>query len=272
MDVIILFPVYHALSRRLGIAFRIGGIGLYTLRCFYSIFVITFMSVLILTPASKSEIMALVVESVDFIVTLYPLLHFLLQLFNLKIISLCVNYATLFLVCFQCLLLIIMTNIVLLGGYLTELRWPFAIATVHWVFTIFLAIMANNVIFCTAFMFNLRGFFVNEEDVEGSGGAEEDDINATTVTQFFVRNFMDHLSLTSETVKEDATENAEEHVCSICLCAYEEKEEVRLLPCRHHFHKECIDTWFTSHNRCPLCRERPRRVRHNRRNNRNDNQ
>lgn len=30
---------------------------------------------------------------------------------------------------------------------------------------------------------------------------------------------------------------------------------MRILPkCRHEFHAECIDMWFSSHSTCPLCR------------------
>ena len=28
-----------------------------------------------------------------------------------------------------------------------------------------------------------------------------------------------------------------------------------VLPCRHSFHRTCIEAWETNHNSCPLCRE-----------------
>ncbi|KAH7678680.1 Zinc finger RING/FYVE/PHD-type protein [Dioscorea alata] len=43
--------------------------------------------------------------------------------------------------------------------------------------------------------------------------------------------------------------------CSVCLSKIEEGEKMRILPkCRHEFHAECIDMWFSSHSTCPLCR------------------
>ncbi|OWM65874.1 hypothetical protein CDL15_Pgr015299 [Punica granatum] len=43
--------------------------------------------------------------------------------------------------------------------------------------------------------------------------------------------------------------------CAVCLCEFEAKDKLRLLPkCSHAFHMECIDTWLLSHSTCPLCR------------------
>lgn len=43
--------------------------------------------------------------------------------------------------------------------------------------------------------------------------------------------------------------------CSVCLAAFDANDCLRLLPeCSHAFHSDCIDTWFRSHNTCPLCR------------------
>eukprot|EP00921_Rhytidocystis_pertsovi_P015908 GHVQ01025176.1.p1 GENE.GHVQ01025176.1~~GHVQ01025176.1.p1 ORF type:complete len:509 (+),score=53.98 GHVQ01025176.1:1434-2960(+) len=40
--------------------------------------------------------------------------------------------------------------------------------------------------------------------------------------------------------------------CAICLCSYRRNEVIRLLPCRHFFHRRCIDRWFSSNNTCPM--------------------
>ena len=44
--------------------------------------------------------------------------------------------------------------------------------------------------------------------------------------------------------------------CSICQEENDENicEIVRILNCKHAFHIDCIDTWFTEHNKCPECR------------------
>ncbi|KAI3997183.1 hypothetical protein MKX01_009027 [Papaver californicum] len=43
--------------------------------------------------------------------------------------------------------------------------------------------------------------------------------------------------------------------CVVCLSEFEERETVKMIPyCGHVFHPECIDTWFSTHVSCPLCR------------------
>ncbi|CAL5407388.1 unnamed protein product [Camellia sinensis] len=44
-------------------------------------------------------------------------------------------------------------------------------------------------------------------------------------------------------------------MCAVCLCEFEDGEELRTMPeCVHSFHVECIDMWLYSHSTCPLCR------------------
>eukprot|EP00658_Telonema_sp_P-2_P024785 TRINITY_DN19978_c0_g1_i5.p1 TRINITY_DN19978_c0_g1~~TRINITY_DN19978_c0_g1_i5.p1 ORF type:complete len:106 (+),score=27.29 TRINITY_DN19978_c0_g1_i5:128-445(+) len=44
--------------------------------------------------------------------------------------------------------------------------------------------------------------------------------------------------------------------CSICLCEYEEEEELRAMPsCTHVFHVTCIDEWLVLNQSCPVCRQ-----------------
>jgi hypothetical protein len=43
--------------------------------------------------------------------------------------------------------------------------------------------------------------------------------------------------------------------CAICIAEFADGEEGRLLPrCGHRFHARCVDTWFSFHTTCPLCR------------------
>uniref|UniRef100_A0A0K2UHB5 RING-type E3 ubiquitin transferase n=1 Tax=Lepeophtheirus salmonis TaxID=72036 RepID=A0A0K2UHB5_LEPSM len=42
--------------------------------------------------------------------------------------------------------------------------------------------------------------------------------------------------------------------CTICLCEFEEEEDVRRLPCMHLFHVFCVDRWLGLNKRCPICR------------------
>jgi len=44
--------------------------------------------------------------------------------------------------------------------------------------------------------------------------------------------------------------------CPICLGNFEEKESIKLLPCGHGFHPECIGPWMADRkDSCPICRQ-----------------
>jgi len=44
--------------------------------------------------------------------------------------------------------------------------------------------------------------------------------------------------------------------CPICLAEFKEKTRIKLLPCDHGFHPECIEPWISQHkDSCPMCRE-----------------
>lgn len=46
-------------------------------------------------------------------------------------------------------------------------------------------------------------------------------------------------------------------MCSICLENFKNEEQLRVLPCRHYFHNECVDEWFLNKLEmasCPMCR------------------
>ncbi|XP_061375789.1 probable E3 ubiquitin-protein ligase XERICO [Gastrolobium bilobum] len=43
--------------------------------------------------------------------------------------------------------------------------------------------------------------------------------------------------------------------CCVCLSRFQANQEVSELPCKHFFHKGCLDKWFDNkHTTCPLCR------------------
>lgn len=41
--------------------------------------------------------------------------------------------------------------------------------------------------------------------------------------------------------------------CRICLCDYEETDELGILPCKHSFHYSCIQEWGKRKPNCPYC-------------------
>jgi len=53
----------------------------------------------------------------------------------------------------------------------------------------------------------------------------------------------------------DGTDESGQLGCSICTEDFTKGEEVRVLPCNHKFHPECVDPWLLNvSGTCPLCR------------------
>ncbi|XP_029950661.1 RING finger protein 150a [Salarias fasciatus] len=42
--------------------------------------------------------------------------------------------------------------------------------------------------------------------------------------------------------------------CAVCIEGYRPNDVVRILPCRHVFHKHCVDPWLQDHRTCPMCK------------------
>jgi hypothetical protein len=57
--------------------------------------------------------------------------------------------------------------------------------------------------------------------------------------------------LTAEKIKNIRNKN----ICCICLSTFSSGSDVKLLPCKHCFHEECIDKWINKCNSCPICRQ-----------------
>uniref|UniRef100_A0A7S2SC38 RING-type domain-containing protein n=1 Tax=Rhizochromulina marina TaxID=1034831 RepID=A0A7S2SC38_9STRA len=54
-------------------------------------------------------------------------------------------------------------------------------------------------------------------------------------------------AIQAETAEVDTT-------CPICLGTFEKDMEVRVLPCKHFFHPQCVDEWLRLNSTCPSCR------------------
>jgi len=42
--------------------------------------------------------------------------------------------------------------------------------------------------------------------------------------------------------------------CVICQIEFENNEKVKVLPCKHCYHKECIEAWLKDQKVCPFCK------------------
>ncbi|XP_061644538.1 E3 ubiquitin-protein ligase RNF130 isoform X2 [Phyllopteryx taeniolatus] len=61
--------------------------------------------------------------------------------------------------------------------------------------------------------------------------------------------------LTTRTVKKgDKETDPDFNHCAVCIEAYQLNDVVRILPCKHVFHKACVDPWLHEHCTCPMCK------------------
>lgn len=54
--------------------------------------------------------------------------------------------------------------------------------------------------------------------------------------------------------KGDKETESEFDNCAVCIEGYKANDVVRILPCRHVFHKHCVDPWLQDHRTCPMCK------------------
>ena len=52
----------------------------------------------------------------------------------------------------------------------------------------------------------------------------------------------------------DVTVGQLDKTCTICMDNYELGSKIRMLPCFHFFHRDCVDPWLKRNRECPVCR------------------
>ena len=56
--------------------------------------------------------------------------------------------------------------------------------------------------------------------------------------------------------KVESVDGPAQEACAICVDDFQEGDNMRVLPCNHHFHLKCIDEWLINHSDlCPLCKK-----------------
>lgn len=83
----------------------------------------------------------------------------------------------------------------------------------------------------------IQGFLVfNRPEVKG---ASKKEINRLPTERFAADEF---------------AEKGYDGQCAICIAEFEHLEVIRVLRCKHVFHKECVDEWLSLNGTCPICR------------------
>ena len=59
-------------------------------------------------------------------------------------------------------------------------------------------------------------------------------------------------SMASEKLKDNKFNNES---CAICLNKFKPNKRIRKLFCNHVYHKKCIDKWFSTNVKCPICKQ-----------------
>ena len=67
----------------------------------------------------------------------------------------------------------------------------------------------------------------------------------------FKYQLREQLNGTNQTEDDSEVSNT---VCAVCCDEFNTEEEVRVLPCLHFYHRECIDQWLMYHRQCPICK------------------
>ncbi|KAJ0830455.1 putative transcription factor C2H2 family [Helianthus annuus] len=66
------------------------------------------------------------------------------------------------------------------------------------------------------------------------------------------KSFIDNLPLV--TLKKGDLNDDDTVICAVCKDEILMEERVTQLPCKHHYHGECIVPWLSIRNTCPVCR------------------
>lgn len=61
-------------------------------------------------------------------------------------------------------------------------------------------------------------------------------------------------SLSSAILTAPSNSSEEVDKCTICLNGFTGGDHMRMLPCMHQYHSECIDEWLRRHATCPICK------------------
>lgn len=108
---------------------------------------------------------------------------------------------------------------------------------------------------CTTIEQNLGSFerHVNENTEQNSKKKEKRTVERSFFKQTFSWKEKKKIKLINSE-NDNVNLRRPASACPICLIDYEFHDDIRKLPCKHYFHKKCIDHWLIVNSTCPTCR------------------
>ncbi|EAS00853.3 C3HC4 type (RING finger) zinc finger protein (macronuclear) [Tetrahymena thermophila SB210] len=87
-------------------------------------------------------------------------------------------------------------------------------------------------------------YFLSHGNMEGFDYSNDGGLNENQLKDFPVHKFQKKPGMSQDLLN-----------CPVCLCEFEEGEEVKILDCCHSYHSNCIDEWLKKNTHCPVCKQ-----------------
>ncbi|KAL4449954.1 hypothetical protein ABPG74_015073 [Tetrahymena malaccensis] len=88
------------------------------------------------------------------------------------------------------------------------------------------------------------GYFLRHGNMEGFDYSNDGGLNEQQLKDFPIHKFQKRPGMSQDLLN-----------CPVCLCEFEEGEEVKILDCCHSYHSQCIDEWLKKNTHCPVCKK-----------------
>jgi len=119
----------------------------------------------------------------------------------------------------------------------SESDWP--IADIFMITTLFPVVFIFGIYIIYKFRIDTLDEELHHESSASIGAATQEEVDALPIKTFSLKK-----------KKENDPET-----CAVCIEDFVDGDRLRVLPCRHEYHVECIDLWLTTRKKfCPICK------------------